>query len=393
MIAPLTPEEWAGAASNQLPGPWQRVVVAMSGGVDSSVAAALLHERGCEVIGITMSLYEDPDPCGPEGGCCTPEDILDARRVCADLGIPHYLLNYRDAFEEAVIAPFVDAYRRGETPNPCARCNHHLKFDRLLRRALQLDAPWLATGHYARRVLDGQGRSRLLRGVDPAKDQSYFLYGTRSRALDRLCFPLGHLDKGAVRDHARRLGVRTSDKADSQDICFVTSGRAADFVERRGGGAASGPIVDEGGAELGRHDGIHRFTIGQRRGLGIAAPEPLYVTRIEAEANRVVVGPSRNLEVWTLRAREWNWIRPPAPNEGLLSIRIRYRSRSVPIASWSQHDDDLDFHLAEPARAAAPGQAAVAYGGPSGNEVLGGGTLCRPGALAVLSRPAAGAPP
>jgi tRNA-specific 2-thiouridylase len=355
----------------RLPAPGERVVVAMSGGVDSSVAAALLVERGCDVIGITLSLYEAP--ADVEGGCCTPEDILDARRVCRDLGIRHYLLNERAAFEEAVIRPFVDAYRAGLTPNPCVRCNDVLKFDRLLARTRSLDARWLATGHYAR-LEDGTAGPRLRRGLDRGKDQSYFLHGTPLSALQHLCFPVGGLDKDSVRREARRLGVRVGDKPDSMDVCFVPDGRTAEFVAGRGGAAGGGEIVAEAGVVLGRHDGVHAFTVGQRRGLGLAAEAPLYVRRIDAARRRLVVATADRLEARRVIASPWSWIRRPIEGE-LLSIQVRHRGPAARVARLQIDDGGVDVSLAEPVRALAPGQAAVLYGGAQGEEVLGGGTI------------------
>lgn len=354
-----------------LPEPGERVVVAMSGGVDSSVAAALLHERGCEVIGITLSLWEDIDPDGPDGGCCTPQDILDARRVCRDLGVPHYLLNYREHFQAEVIDPFVAAYRSGQTPNPCVRCNNHLKFDRLLHRARELDAPWLATGHYARIVHADDGL-RLLGGIDARKDQSYFLYGIRAAALRNLCFPLGHLSKDTVREEAERLGVRVSAKPDSQDVCFIPDGDTAGFVERAGGAGEPGEIVDEDGRVLGRHPGVHGFTVGQRKGIGVAAPQPLYVQRIDAGRGRLVVASADRLGASEIHAADWNWLRRPRSGEEV-RVRVRYRGGPAPLESIDDRDDAVTLRLARPVRAVAPGQAVVLYGAES--EVLGGGTI------------------
>ena len=358
--------------SLQLPGPGERVVVAMSGGVDSSVAAALLHERGCEVIGVTLSLYEDPD--GAESGCCTPEDVTDARRVCADLGVRHFVLNYKDAFERAVVKPFVDFYKRGLTPNPCAQCNNVLKFDRLLRRTRELEARWLATGHYARILRGGDGTLQLARARDEAKDQSYFLYGVRRSALPFITFPLGDHRKEEARDDARRLGVRTSEKPDSQDVCFIPDGRTADFVRKHGGAAEPGPIVDDTGRQLGSHDGLHAFTVGQRRGVGVASSHPLYVLRLEPESHTLVVGSPDKLDADVVHAQGWNWLR--APNSGEeLAVKVRYRSPPAPVAHLEGDGDDVRLTLTTPVRAVAPGQAVVLYGGQSMDEVLGGGTI------------------
>lgn len=357
----------------QGPQPGERVVVAMSGGVDSSVAAALLQERGCEVVGITLSLWEDPDPSGPDGGCCTPEDILDARRVCADLGVRHYLLNYRSPFRELVIDPFIEAYQAGETPNPCVRCNNHLKFDLLVQRTREIEASWLATGHYARLLQDEDGLSHLVCGVDKGKDQSYFLHGTPASAMPMLCFPLGGLRKDEVREAAHRLGVRTREKADSQDVCFIPGGNTEAFLRKHGGAAPPGEIVDEEGRVLGQHSGVHGFTVGQRRGLGIPDSEPLYVQRIDAARRRLVVVPGDRLGVTELWADGWNWLRRPAPDEELFA-RVRYRSAPCPVSSLEE-GELVHLVLGRPAKAAAPGQAVVLYGGDGGSEVLGGGTL------------------
>jgi tRNA-specific 2-thiouridylase len=342
--------------------------------------AALLHERGCEVIGITLSLWEDPDPGGPEGGCCTPEDILDARRVCADLGVRHYLLNYRTPFRQEVIDPFIAAYRAGQTPNPCVRCNNHLKFDLLIRRTAEIEAPWLATGHYAQVMRDEDGQPRLFRGVDRAKDQSYFLHGTKVDALGMVCFPLGGMTKTEVRQTAERLSVRTRGKPDSQDVCFIPGGDTEAFVRRQGGAAAAGDIVDEEGKILGQHKGVHGFTIGQRRGLGVAGGEPLYVKRIDAARRRLVVASADRLAVSQLWGADWNWIRRPQPGESTYAA-VRYRSTPSLVAEVGA-GSPVRLRLAEPATAVAPGQALVLYGGNDGSEILGGGTISSPPAPA-----------
>jgi len=355
----------------RLPAPGERVVVAMSGGVDSSVAAALLVERGCDVVGVTLTLYEGKREVA--GGCCTPEDLLDARRVANQLGIRHYLLNEREAFRKAVIAPFVDAYRTGRTPNPCVECNRTLKFDRLLHRVRQLDSRWLATGHYAR--LRGDPPS-VFRAVDDMKDQTYFLHGMPAAALPFLTFPVGEFDKETVRHHAARLGLRTAGKAESQDVCFVPPGGLDAFLVAEGGAAGAGDIVDEQGAVLARHDGVHRFTVGQRRGLGVTSADPLYVQRIDAARRRLVVTDRDGLAEDTVEAAAFRWLRRPAEAEAL-SVKVRYGARPVGVRSWVQTGDRVRLELVEPVRAVAPGQSAVVYGGLDRSELLGGGTIDR----------------
>ena len=272
-----------------------RVVVAMSGGVDSSVTAALLAEAGYEVVGITLQLYAQDAPRARPGACCAGEDIYDARRVADRLGIRHYVLDYEARFREAVIEDFADSYLRGETPIPCVRCNERVKFRDLLDVARDLGADALATGHYVRRV-DGPDGPALHRAVDRSRDQSYFLFATTRSQLEFLRFPLGGMQKEQVRAHAERLGLAVAAKPDSQDICFVPSGRYAGVIERlRPGAAEPGAIVDRAGRVLGRHKGIIHFTVGQRRGLGIAAPEPLYVLAVDAARREVVVGPQAAL--------------------------------------------------------------------------------------------------
>ena len=348
----------------------------MSGGVDSSVVAALLHERGCEVVGVTLSLWEDPDPCGPDGGCCTPEDILDARLVCRRIGVPHYLLGWQAAFEEDVVAPFVAAWARGETPNPCVRCNDRIKFDRLFHKTAEIGARWLATGHYARVVASGEGRPRLLRAVDHRRDQSYFLAGMGGAALAGLCLPLGELTKDQVRAEAERLDLPTKDKPDSQDICFIPDGDLAGFLARRGVLPRPGPIVDEEGREVGRHEGVHLVTIGQRRGLGVAGGLRRYVTAIDSATATVHLGSEDALRHHRVAVERWGFLRRPAPSE-VLSLQVRSRGRPATVSGLTHLDERWSIELAEPLVAPAPGQAAVLYGGEGGTEVLAAGTVTR----------------
>ena len=358
----------------------------MSGGVDSSVVAALLHAAGCEVVGITLSLWEDPDPEGPEGGCCTPEDVRDARRVCADLGVPHYVLNYREHFEAEVVAPFVASYAAGQTPNPCVRCNDHLKFDRLLQRTRELGARWLATGHYAR-IEDGPRGPRLLRARDEARDQSYFLAGMPHEALPAVTFPLGDLTKEQVRAAAERLAVRTRNKPDSQDICFIPDGDTARFLAGRVPNDGGGDIVTEDGAVVGQHAGVFGYTVGQRRGLGVAAGAPLYVQSIDAARRRLVVVSADRLQSSEAVAEPFVWLRRPATAEAL-AVKVRSRGAPVAIAAVREpRSGALWVSTEQPLRAVAPGQALVVY---AGEEVLGAGTIAAPPAAvgASSARPA-----
>ena len=353
-----------------------RAIVAMSGGVDSSVVAALLKDEGCETIGITLQLYDHGEATGRPGACCAGADIRDARRVAAMLDIPHYVLDYEQRFREAVMDPFADAYLAGETPIPCVLCNQSVKFSDLLETARDLDGDILATGHYVRRV-EGREGPELHRGVESARDQSYFLFTTTSSQLRMLAFPLGAMTKDDVRAHAARLGLPVSAKPDSQDICFVPGGRYADIVDRlRPGAMEPGEIVDLAGEVLGRHEGIARYTVGQRRGLGIAAGEPLYVVRLDPDRRRVVVGPREALEETALTMRDVNWLGPGTmPEEGtacavkLRSAQAPAEARVVPLPGGRAR-----VELASPAEAVAPGQACVMY---DGSRVLGGGWIER----------------
>jgi tRNA-specific 2-thiouridylase len=356
-----------------------RVVVAMSGGVDSAVAAALLTEEGFDVVGITLQLYDHGATIGRKGACCAGQDIHDAARVAERLGIPHYVLDYESRFREAVIEDFADAYVRGETPIPCVRCNQTVKFRDLLATARQLGAEALATGHYARRV-DGAAGPELHRAADGGRDQSYFLFATTREQLSFLRFPLGVFDKNETRAVARRFDLPVAAKPDSQDICFVPSGSYAGVIAKlRPGAAVPGEVVDEAGQVLGRHDGVIHFTVGQRKGLGIAAAEPLYVLRLEPETRRVVVGPHAALGRRHVKIGGMNWLGPPVPPEGL-AVEIRLRSTQPPAAARLFLTEGVgEAVLEEPAFGVAPGQACVAY---DGTRVLGGGWIRREPPLA-----------
>jgi len=348
-----------------------RVLVAMSGGVDSSVAAALLHERGVPVVGVTLHLW-DAGPGQAVGRCCAPEDREDARLTCDHLGVPHYVFDERADFREKVVDPFVADYRAGRTPSPCVHCNQQVKLGRLLEIAEELGCAHVCTGHYARIERDADGAPRLLRGRDRTKDQSYFLYGVPGEVLSRLILPLGDLEKGRTREEGRRLGVPNWDKGDSQELCFVPDGDVGGFVDRETGEARRGAIVDEAGQALGAHDGVHRFTVGQRRGLGLAGGgEPKYVLRIVPESEEVVVGPREALFAERARAESviWTGEAPDAPFEA--EVQIRYRHRAAP-AQVTPIPGGFEARFHEPQRAIAPGQAAVVY---RGEQVIGGGLL------------------
>jgi len=353
-----------------------RVVVAMSGGVDSSVTAALLHEQGYDVIGVTLQLYDHGEAVSKPGACCAGRDIRDARNVAAAIGIPHYVLDYEARFRAAVIDDFAAGYLKGETPVPCVRCNETVKFTDLLAKARDLGAAGLVTGHYVRRV-QGAGGAELHRGEDSARDQSYFLFSMTPEQLEFLYFPLGGLDKDATRELAREFGLPVSGKADSQDICFVSDGRYSDVVEKLHPGAATpGDIVDVDGNVLGRHAGIIHYTVGQRRGLGVSAAHPLYVVRLEPETARVVVGPEEALKRDRLTLGGVNWLGLGEMPEDGVRVRVKLRSTQPPVVATVRPTGDGGAVVAldEPQTGIAPGQACVFY---DGERVLGGGWIRR----------------
>ncbi len=348
----------------------KRVLVAMSGGVDSSVAAALLHEAGHDLVGVTLHLW-DAEGGQQVGRCCAPEDREDARRTCAHLGIPHYVLDERKAFLEHVVEPFVREYEAGRTPIPCVHCNRTVKLTYLTEVAKRFGASHIATGHYARIEPADDGTLRLLRGRDEDKDQSYFLFGLPQSTLERLLCPLGEITKAEARAEGRRLGVPNAEKPDSVELCFVPDGRVGDFIRRRSSGADAGNIVDVQGSVLGSHEGVVSFTRGQRRGLGLGGGGARYVLRIVPDRAEVVVGPEEALYEAELAATDAHWVAgpPAAPFRG--EVRIRYRHRGGP-AEVTPSADGFEVRFDEPQRAITPGQAAVVY---RGDEVIGGGFI------------------
>ena len=358
-----------------------RVVVAMSGGVDSSVVAAELKTQGYDVIGVTLQLYDHGAALAKSGACCAGRDIHDARRVAETLGFPHYVLDYENAFKEAVIDEFADAYLAGATPVPCIRCNERVKFKDLLETARDLEADCMATGHYIQRA-DGPQGAQLHMAADPVRDQSYFLFSTTSEQLDYLRFPLGHLaSKAETRALALKYGLGVADKPDSQDICFVPNGNYAAVIEKlRPGAADPGDIVDQNGTVLGSHRGVIHYTIGQRRGLGIGGlADPLYVVKLDPEKRHVVVGPKDALSTRIVPVREINWLGDaPFDSQSEYAVRVRIRSTKPPaeaiIRPTGPTTANVELLTAE--EGVSPGQACVFYA-PEGSRVFGGGWIWR----------------
>ncbi len=354
-----------------------RVVVGMSGGVDSSVAAALLLEQGYDVVGVTMRLWTEERPAELSGRqqCCSVEDIDDARRVAGQLGIRHYVMNFEREFREHVVENFLAEYAAGRTPNPCVRCNEHIKYRALLDRLPVLGAQYIATGHYARVAYDpGAARYRLLHAVDASKDQSYVLYMLGQQQLAHLLLPIGELTKQQVRDHARRLGLDVAAKPDSVEICFVPGNDYRAFVEPRVA-QRPGELRDESGALLGTHRGIAAYTIGQRRGLGIAAGEPRYVTAIDAARNIVTIGPEESLYADTVEAAGVSWVAGESPAPGTqLEAKTRYRAEPAAARLLEAGPGTAIVRFEQRQRALTPGQAIAFY---RGEELLGGGTIER----------------
>ena len=380
------PAAAAGSLGLRKPPAQTRVVVAMSGGVDSSVVAALLHREGYDVVGVTLQLYDHGAAVHRKGACCAGQDIQDARRVAERLGIPHYVLDYESRFRDKVMDAFASSYVAGETPIPCVACNQHIKFADLFDTARELGADALATGHYITTRELADGSRGLFRAADPERDQSYFLFATTRDQLELLRFPLGDLPKPRVRELAHEFGLAVADKADSQDICFVPSGKYTDVIERlRPGAAEPGDIVHVDGRVLGRHRGIIHYTIGQRRGLGLtdnaaSRGEPLFVVKLDAPASRVIVGPREALETRTVSLRDINWIGDGAfadlPASGI-EIAVRTRSTRPPVpATLFRHGAAAYVELLAPETGVSPGQACVFYDGADGRaRVLGGGII------------------
>ncbi len=352
----------------------KRIVVAMSGGVDSTTVAALLKEEGHEVIGITMQLLDYKDA---EGGCCSIDHVIDARRVAQELDIPHYVVNFMDSFKEIVLKDYVEKYESGKTPIPCVLCNQYVKFDLLLKRALELGADYLATGHYAK-IENGDGSYSLSKADDENKDQTYFLYTLKQKELRKLMFPLGSLKKDEVRDLARNLNLKLAEKPDSTGVCFVPSGNYRDYlISQDAFTEKEGDIVNTEGEVLGKHRGIYSFTVGQRRGLGIATGKPMYVVGLEPKENRVIVGEEDKIYSNKLIAENISWVTdiPEGNNQQIeVKAKVRYRHKEDDALITMKSDTDAEIEFKNPQRAITPGQAVVLY---KDDKVLGGGWINR----------------
>lgn len=351
-----------------------RVVVAMSGGVDSSVAAALLVEQGYEVIGMMMRLWSEPTACGASGvnRCCTPDQMADAQRIADQLRIPFYVLDVQEPFRRTIVDFFVREHEQGRTPNPCIECNRQIRFTYLLNRALALDAHYLATGHYARVVAEN-GRFRLLKGLDPHKDQSYVLHVLRQEHLAHVLFPVGDYTKEQVRELARKFNLPVASKGDSQDLCFLGDGDYRRFLREYGQPSPPGPILTLEGREIGRHEGLPFYTIGQRKGLGISTPEPVYVLRKDVAQNALIVGTHAQLGQQKVAVRDVNWVIDPPPAAPMTAqVKIRYKAEGVGAQVCPQENGRVQLHFHEPVFGVTAGQGAVFY---DGDECLGGGII------------------